>query len=90
MEFVDVVALAHFADSRVGSVTRKQRIQIGRADAERLEVMGLVTIQSPKAEPKPEPKTEPELMGEKGPELHPVEEQPKPAEAPKWRGRKAK
>lgn len=47
MEVVEIVATAHFTDTRIGAVSRKQRIRIYRALAEELQTLGLVEIISP-------------------------------------------
>lgn len=47
MEIVEVVALAHFADTRVGSVSRKQKLRLNPVLAEQLEEMGLVARVNP-------------------------------------------
>ncbi len=47
MEIVDVVALAHFEDSRVGGVSRKQRLRVALPIAEQLQSLNLVKILTP-------------------------------------------
>jgi hypothetical protein len=47
MELIEVVALQHFADSRIGSVTRKQRLKLPIGLAEQLESAGCVEILNP-------------------------------------------
>ena len=49
MEIIDVVASAHFTDTRIGAVSRKQRIRIARPLAEELASLGLVTFLHPTA-----------------------------------------
>lgn len=49
MELVEVVATAHFTDTRIGAVSRKQRIRIARPLAEELASLGLVTFLHPTA-----------------------------------------
>lgn len=49
MELIEVVALAHFSDSRVGGVSRKQRLKLPLAVVEQLEELGLVQRTNPKA-----------------------------------------
>lgn len=44
---VEIIALAHFSDSVMGSVTRKQKRQVPVAVAQRLERLGLVKITNP-------------------------------------------
>jgi hypothetical protein len=48
MELIEVVALQHFADSRIGSVTRKQRLKLPIGLAEQLESAGCVEILNPR------------------------------------------
>lgn len=47
-EIVDVISLAHFSDTRVGAVSRKQRIRLPIQVAEELEMLGLVAQINPK------------------------------------------
>ena len=47
MEIVDVIATAHFSDTRVGAVSRKQRIRIGAHLAEELFGLGLIQYANP-------------------------------------------
>lgn len=49
MELIEVVATAHFTDTRIGAVSRKQRIRIARPLAEELASLGLVTFLHPTA-----------------------------------------
>lgn len=49
MELVEVVATSHFTDTRIGAVSRKQRIRIARPLAEELASLGLVTFLHPTA-----------------------------------------
>jgi hypothetical protein len=64
MEIVDIVAKAHFEDSRVGAVARKQRLRVARPLAEYLESLGLVDFVNPtQAVVIQSPKTEPESLG---------------------------
>lgn len=46
-EIVDVTILAHFTDTRIGSVSRKQRIKLPILIAEEFESIGLVQIENP-------------------------------------------
>ncbi len=48
MELIEVLALQHFADSRIGSVTRKQRLKLPIGLAEQLESAGCVEILNPR------------------------------------------
>jgi hypothetical protein len=59
MQLIEVISLAHFEDTRIGSVTRKQRLRISADLADHLFGMGLiqyanpqqaVVIESPKTE----------------------------------------
>jgi len=47
METVDIIALAHFDDGALGSIAKKQKRQVSRVVAERLEKLGLVKILNP-------------------------------------------
>lgn len=47
VENVEIIALAHFSDSVLGSIARKQKRQVPRLVAERLEKLGLVKILNP-------------------------------------------
>lgn len=49
MELIEVVALAHFSDTRVGSVSRKQRMKLPLPLVEQLEELGLVQRANPQA-----------------------------------------
>lgn len=44
---VDVIVTSHFTDSVIGSCTRKQRLRLDTATAERLEGLGLVKPANP-------------------------------------------
>lgn len=48
MQLIEVLALQHFADSRIGSVTRKQRLKLPIGLAEQLESAGCVEILNPR------------------------------------------
>lgn len=47
MEIVDVIATAHFSDTRVGAVSRKQKIRIAAHLAEELFGLGLIQHANP-------------------------------------------
>lgn len=47
MELIEVVALQHFADSRIGSISNKQRLKLPIGLAEQLESVGCVEILNP-------------------------------------------
>lgn len=47
MELVEVVALAHFEDTRIGAVSTKQRTRIPKPIAEQLIGLGLVKYANP-------------------------------------------
>lgn len=64
MEIIEVVALAHFADTRVGSVSRKQKLRLPPMIAEQLEEMGLVArVNPPQATPTTPPSIAPQVAG---------------------------
>lgn len=48
MEMIEVIALAHFTDSQVGSASRKQKLRLPLGVVERLESFGLVQRTNPK------------------------------------------
>jgi hypothetical protein len=47
-EVVDVISLAHFSDTRIGAVSRKQRLRLPIQLAEEMEMLGLVAPVNPK------------------------------------------
>ena len=47
MQLIDVIAKAHFEDTRIGSVTRKQRLRISADLADYLFGMGLIDYVNP-------------------------------------------
>lgn len=49
MEMIEVVALAHFSDTRVGSASRRQVLRLPLEVAEQLESIGLVKRTNPTA-----------------------------------------
>lgn len=49
MELVDVVATAHFSDTRIGALSRKQRTSIPRHVAEELIKLGVIQYVNPPA-----------------------------------------
>jgi hypothetical protein len=59
MEKVEVVALSHFSDSRIGSVSRKQRLIIPINVAEDLHSIGLVEYPNTQATAKKKPQIGP-------------------------------
>lgn len=64
MELIEVVARTHFSDSRIGSVSRKQRIRLPKDVAAHLVTLELVEYANPiQAAVKQNPKTEPEALG---------------------------
>lgn len=64
MEIIEVVALAHFADTRVGSVSRKQKLRLAPQIADQLEEMGLVArVNPPQATPTTPPSIAPQVAG---------------------------
>ena len=48
MELVEIIALAHFEDSRIGSVSKKMRLKVPSVVADDLESIGLVQILNPR------------------------------------------
>lgn len=48
MELVEIIALAHFDDSRIGSVSKKMRLKVPSVVADDLESIGLVQILNPR------------------------------------------
>jgi hypothetical protein len=64
MELIEVIANSHFEDSRIGAVSRKQRLRIGKQLAEHLVSLGLVDyVNPPQAVVYENPKIEPEVVG---------------------------
>ena len=64
MEIVEIIALAHFEDSRVGAMSRKQRTKIAAPVAEQLVNMGLVAyVNPPVAVAQENPSTDPQQDG---------------------------
>ena len=49
MEMIEVIALSHFSDSRIGSASRKQKLVLPLEIAEQLESIGLVQRTNPTA-----------------------------------------
>jgi hypothetical protein len=47
MELVDVICNAHFSDTRVGSLSRKQVVKLPAHIAKELAALDLVTIRNP-------------------------------------------
>jgi hypothetical protein len=64
MELVEVIAIAHFEDSRIGALSRKQRTKIPLPVAEQLVDMGLVAyVNPPVAVAQENPLTDPQQDG---------------------------
>lgn len=64
MELIDVIARAHFDNPKVGAVTRKQRLRIGKDLAEHLAALDLIEyVNPPKTEVKEYPKIEATDLG---------------------------
>lgn len=49
MELIEVIALSHFTDSRIGGASRKQKLRLPLEIAEQLESIGLVQRTNPTA-----------------------------------------
>lgn len=49
MELIEVIALSHFTDSRIGGASRKQKLRLPVEIAEQLESIGLVQRTNPTA-----------------------------------------
>lgn len=49
MELIEVIALSHFTDSRIGGASRKQKLRLPSEIAEQLESIGLVQRTNPTA-----------------------------------------
>jgi hypothetical protein len=47
MEVVEAIALCHFSDTRIGGVSRKQRLRLPALLADQLESVGLIEIVNP-------------------------------------------
>lgn len=64
MELIDVIARVHFENPKTGSISRKQRIRIGKPLADYLAGLGLVDfLNPPQAVVREYPKTEPASLG---------------------------
>ena len=64
MELVEIVALAHFDDSRIGSVSKKMRLRVPSVVADDLHSIGLVEILNPTlASAQSVPMTAPQVVG---------------------------
>jgi hypothetical protein len=69
MQLIEVISLAHFEDTRIGSVTRKQRLRISADLADHLYGMGLIQYANPQQAVVIEsPKTEPVHLGGDAPQ----------------------
>ncbi len=65
MELVDVIATAHFSDTRIGALSRKQRTSVPKHVAEELVKLGVVQYVNPPATVAQEPaQTAPAVDGE--------------------------
>lgn len=58
-DYIEVIVTSHFTDSYLGSCTRKQRLRLDTATAERLEGLGLVKPANPSARLAESPLTAP-------------------------------
>lgn len=65
MELVEIIALSHFDDSRIGSVSKKMRLKVPSVVADDLESIGLVQILNPRvAHAQRSPMTAPQVVGQ--------------------------
>lgn len=65
MELVEIIALAHFDDSRIGSVSKKMRLKVPSVVADDLESIGLVQILNPRVATAPRSAmTVPQVVGQ--------------------------
>jgi hypothetical protein len=65
MELVEIIALAHFEDSRIGGVSKKMRLKVPSVVADDLESIGLVQILNPRvATAQRSPVTVPQVVGQ--------------------------
>ena len=65
MELVEIIALAHFEDSRIGSVSKKMRLKVPSVVADDLESIGLVQILNPRVATAPRSAmTVPQVVGQ--------------------------
>lgn len=65
MELVEIIALAHFDDSRIGSVSKKMRLKVPSVVADDLESIGLVQIVNPRVATAPRSSmTAPQVVGQ--------------------------
>jgi hypothetical protein len=77
MQLIEVISRAHFEDTRIGSVTRKQRLRISADLADHLYGMGLIDyVNPPQAVVIESPKTEATDLGGDAPQSL---SQPEPA-----------
>lgn len=64
MELIECVATSHFDDSKLGSISRKQRLFLDRSTFERLQGIGLVKALNPTATAASVPQsTAPQVVG---------------------------
>lgn len=76
MELIEVVARTHFSDSRIGSVSRKQRIRLPKDVAEHLVLLELVDyLNPPVAVVKQTPKIEAASLGGDEPSMSSQQDQ---------------
>jgi hypothetical protein len=76
MELIEVIANSHFEDSRIGAVSRKQRLRIGKELAVQLVSLGLVEYANPqKAAVAETPKIDPVVVGGDEPSMSLPQEQ---------------
>jgi hypothetical protein len=93
MELIDVIARVHFENPKTGSVSRKQRLRIGKPLADYLAELGLVDfLNPPQAVVREYPKTEPESLGGDEPStlLQPAQALPEATATVFRRGRRKK
>jgi len=65
MELVEIIALTHFQDSRIGSVSKKMRLKVPSVVADDLQSIGVVEILNPQvATAIPVPMTAPQVVGQ--------------------------
>lgn len=93
MELIDVIARVHFENPKTGSVSRKQRLRIGKQLATYLADLGLVDfLNPPQAVVREYPKTEPESLGGDEPStfVQPAQASPEATVTLSRRGRRRK
>lgn len=93
MELIEVIAKVHFENNQAGSVSRKQRLRIGKPLADYLAGLGLVDfVNPPRAVVREYPKTEPASLGGDEPStlLQPAQALPEATVTLSRRGRRRK